>query len=224
MLLMLLSILSFSRAQDIPNSTSNFNDFSIRIQQALSFQDQRTKDAPLVVREKIFQNFCTVMNEIESSPQSIPRYVNLDTKIYYNPKQSVFIHILCSPYGLVSDFGQTNQDPKTYFLKDDWLTLGIHGKEQEDPNMQDNKCRPNFGMTDCDTPKEFTQILHRILNDMFDIKQAQLYGGITQAEEPKATFNDFTADYFVGLELCPDKKCNYPKTENRLLAYFKKAQ
>lgn len=163
------------------------------------------------------------MNKIGSSWQ-LPIYANPDSKIYYNPKQSAFIHIVCGPYALTSDFGATNQSSKTYFFKDDWVTLGIHGQEQEDPTMQDNACRPDFGMTDCDIPEKFTAILHRILNDMFDIKQSQLYGGTSQADDPKERFNTFTKNYFVGLELCPDKKCDYPKTENRLLAYFKKAE
>jgi len=124
----------------------------------------------------ILQNFCTVMRAIGPEASSIPRYFNTDTKIYYNPKQSVFIHIICAPYGFTSDFGETNQDPKTYFYKDDWITLGIYGKEQSDENGQDNTCRPDFSMTDCDIPKVFTEILHRIINDMFDIKQSQLYG------------------------------------------------
>lgn len=222
-MLILLSSIAFSWAQNIANSTANFNEFSTKIQQELSLQDTRTKAAPLVVREKIFQNFCTVMNKISISGV-LPRYVNTDTKLYYNPQQSVFIHILCSPYGLFSDFGQVNQDPKTYFFKDDWITLGIHGKDKKNDKLQDNKCRPDFAMTDCDIPKEFTDILHRILNDMFDIKQSQLYGGITQADDSKERFNDLTKKYFVWHELCPDKKCNYPKTENRLLAYFKKAE
>lgn len=140
----------------------------------LSQQDTRTKSEPIVVREKTFQNFCTVMNKIGSSEQ-FPRYANPNTKIYYNPKQSVFMHIVCGPYGFTSDFESIKQDPKTYFFKDDWITLGIHGQEQEDDRLQDNRCRPAFDMTNCDVPKEFTAILHRILNDMFDIKQSQIY-------------------------------------------------
>jgi hypothetical protein len=58
------SFLSFSSAQSIANSTADFNDFSIKIQQALSAQDTRTTQAPLVVRQKIFENFCAVMNTV----------------------------------------------------------------------------------------------------------------------------------------------------------------
>jgi hypothetical protein len=222
LILVLLSTIAFSWAQTITNSTTNFNDFSIKIQQALSAQDTRTTQAPLVVRQKIFQNFCDVMNTVGSSPQSIPRYANANTKIYYNPQQSVFMHIVCGPYGFISKFWLINEnpeDPKTYFFKDDWVTLGIYGVTQDDI-----ACRPDFSMTDCNIAKEFTDILHRILNDMFDIKQSQLYGWTSQADNPKNRFNDFTKKYFVGFEICPDKKCNYPKTQNRLSAYFKKAE
>lgn len=215
---MLLSTISFSWAEDIPNSTTNFDDFSKKIQAELSSEDTRTKKNPLVVREKILQNFCTVMSKI-GADSGIPTYADTDTKIYYNPKQSVFIHIVCGPYGFISQFEEPNQNPKTYFYKDDWITLGIYWTTQDDI-----ACKSSFAMTDCDIPQVFTSILHRILNDMFDIKQSQLYGWLTQADDPKTRFNDFTANYFVWLELCPDKKCNYPKTENRLLAYFKKAK
>lgn len=193
------------------------------IQKELATQSETTKSTSLVVREVVVENFCTVMNKIDASWE-IPRYTNKNTKIYYNPKQSVFIHIICSPYGFRSDFREYNQNTKTYFLKDDWITLGIYGQPQADGRTPDNACRPDFAMTDCDIAKEFTDILHRILNDMFDIKQSQLYGGTSQADDPKERFNTFTKNYFVGLELCPDKKCDYPKTENRLLAYFKKAE
>jgi len=160
----------------------------------LSSETEKTQKAPLVVREKVFQNFCTVMNKIGSSTL-IPTYANPDTKIYYNPKHSVFVSIVCGSYGLISDFG--NEDPKTYFFKHDWITLGIHGKQQDNPNTQDNACRPDFGMTDCDVPKEFTDILHRILNDMFDIKQSQLYGGAFDAEDNKQKLANFTTTHFL---------------------------
>lgn len=222
----LLSAVSFSSAQDIPNSTADFTNFSKKIQEQLSVVTVASDTAkkPLVIRERAFQNFCTVMNKIWTGSTDIPLYYNKDTKIYYNPKQSVFIHILCAPYGLVSNFGNTKQDPKKYFYKDDWITLGIHGKTKANEKAQDHKCRPEFEMTNCDIPKVFTEVLHRILNDMFDIKQSQLYGGTTQADDPKERFNDFTKKYFVWLELCPEKKCEYPKTDNRLLAYFKKSE
>lgn len=216
-MLILLSAVSFSWAQ-IPNSTSDFREFSSKIQTALANQDTRTADsAPLVTREKVFQNFCTVMGQVGSSV--VPQYVKEDTKIYYRPQQSVFIHIVCGPYKFTSDFGKINDDPKKYFLKDDWVPLAIYGVTQDDI-----ACRPNFGMTDCNIPQVFTDIFHRILNDMFDIKQSQLYGWTSQADDSKERLNDFTKSYFVWLELCPDKKCEYPKTENRLLAYFKKAE
>lgn len=224
-LTMLLAIHTFAVAQtSITNSTADFSAFSTSIVAALGDIDIRQQGrVPLVVREKVFKNFCTVMSSIGEA-NKIPLYYNADTKLYYNPKHSAFVHIVCAPYGFKSSFGKVNPQEKTYFLKDDWVTLRIHGKEMKNPKMQDNKCRPDFGMTDCDVAKEFTDIMHRILDDMFNIKQSQMYGGTSQADDPKERFNTFTQNYFVGLQLCPDKKCDYPKTENRLLAYFKKAE
>lgn len=218
LILSALAMRSFSFAAEIPNTTAEFSVFSVAVQQALYNENAREQNAALVIREKIFQNFCTVMNTIGSTT-SLPAYVNRDANIYYDPKQSVFIHILCAPYKLTSIFGPINQDPKAYFSKDDWITLGIYGVTEDDI-----ACRQDFDMTNCDVAQVFTSLFHRILSDMFDIKQSQLYGWTTQADDPKDRLNDFSRDYFVWLELCPDKKCEYPKTENRLLAYFKKAE
>jgi len=220
----LLSAVAFSSAENIPNSTAEFNDFSKKIQEELSAVAKNTEKKPLVIREKVLQNFCTVMDKIWSGASDIPLYSNTNTKIYYNPKQSVFIHIICAPYRLASNFWEIETNPKTYFYKDDWITLGIYGQENEGQGNVDNTCRPQFDMVNCDIPKVFTEILQRILNDMFDIKQSQLYWGTSQADAAETRLNTFSQNYFVWLELCPDKKCDYPKTENRLWAYFKKAE
>ena len=208
-------MLSFSYAQE---TTDDFASFVNNIQRELSLTNQGAQNnrRPIVVRERVFKQFCDVMNSVWTK---IPAYQNQNNAIFYHPKQSAFVHILCWEFELTSDLWAfaSSDDDKQYFLKDDRRSLGIYAAYENDTS-----CNPRLNMAGCDVAKKFTTVIQNILNDMFDIKQADIYGGIhVSATWTKDKVNNFSKATF-GRELCPDNDCKYPKTENRLLAYFKR--
>lgn len=89
------------------------------------------------------------------------------------------MHILCGPFDLQSQlgsFGIQQDADKQYFLKDDRQVLGIYRRSTDPNQLQDGSCDPVSTMESCDVPQRMTHIMHRLLNDMFDIKQSSTYG------------------------------------------------
>jgi hypothetical protein len=217
----------FVSAQNI-QTTEDFSAFTTALQRELDFisaQGNNNRN-PLVMRERVFRDFCKVIDKVGAS---LPAYQNGAEKIIYYPKQSIFVHILCWPFGFKSelgDFAVGADEDKQYFLKDDRQTLSIH-RRSSDPNQpSDTACDPLSTMESCDVAKKFTSVMHDILNDMFDIKQADIYGWLVTDPnmDTKKRVDNFVSKNLMWLELCPDKKCEYPKTENRLKAYFKRGE
>jgi hypothetical protein len=218
----------FVSAQDI-QTTADFSVFTTAMQKQLDLVSAQSDNSrkPLVIRERVFRDFCSVIKTIGT--ETIPAYQDSAEKIIYYPKQSIFVHILCWPFDFNSELGNFavgDWQDKQYFLKDDRQTLSIH-RRSSDPNQpSDNTCDPLGTMESCDIAKKFTSVMHDILNDMFDIKQADIYGGLVADPnvDTKTRIDNFISRNFVWLELCPDKKCEYPKTKNRLQAYFKRGE
>lgn len=201
--------------------TQDFDSFSKTIQADLSrWRDSSiANNSQVLLRSLVFEQFCRTMQHLWETSVT-PTLRSTTNSIYYNPKHSVFVHIVCDKlWWYTSNFKtRSTKEEKTYFLKDDRVTLGIYGNSDTDYG-----CNPSFGMNDCDVAIIFTDIMQRILNDMFDIKQAAVYGGVyftTPSVEEK--INKFISQSLVWLELCPNNKCDYPKTKNRLEAYFKR--
>ncbi len=209
--------LSFSYAQE---TTNNFQGFVTNIQQELSLANQISQNNrdPLVIRDRVFRQFCDVMNLVWT--ETIPAYQNQNNAIFYHPKQSAFIHILCGEFGFVTDLWEfAVSDDKQYFLKDDRRSLGIYAAYENDTS-----CNPRLNMANCDVAQKFTVVIQEILNDMFDIKQSAVYWGIDIEDgDIKDKVNMFSVNTF-GRALCPKNDCKYPKTENRLRAYFKRGE
>ena len=202
--------------------TQDFNVFSNTIQAELSKNRNASvaSSDPILIRDLVFKQFCATMQNIGET-KTTPAYKNTADSIYYNPKHSAFVHVVCDWWlGNYKDSFKTRstQDEKTYFLKDSWTSLGVYWQSE-----WDNQCNPSFGMNDCDVSGVFTSIMQRILNDMFDIKQAAVYGWIYIKDGTiEEKINNLWQQMFVGIQLCPNNKCDYPKTENRLKAYFKR--
>lgn len=209
----------FVHAQDGPRVITEFDTFVVQLHRQLS-QENRQADhnrSPIVIRQRVFEQFCGVMRRVWT--QDMPAYQHKDTALFYDPKQSVFVHILCNPFGLQSNFDQLWSDQ--YFLKEERTTLRIYARDENDRD-----CNPRLSMTSCDVGKVFSDIMHRILNDMFDIKQSAVYGWVVldSEQDRKQRVDAFVTKHFPGLPLCPDNKCKYPRTYNRLLAYFKRGE
>lgn len=108
--------------------TENFDNFSRTLRADLD-KNRKTaiaKRDPILMRSLVFEQFCQTMEKIGETNLT-PTFRNITDGVYYNPKHSVFIHVVCDRPGYNDVFKtRSTTDEKTYFLKDNWTALGVY--------------------------------------------------------------------------------------------------
>ncbi|HKL43687.1 MAG TPA: hypothetical protein VJ892_00215 [Candidatus Absconditabacterales bacterium] len=158
--------------------------------------------------EGLTQNFCKQISTKSCMHDGDP----------FDASQSVFLTILCDNVGRGDDF-VINRD---MLLKTGFTQFGVfdYGFGEDEEGSTINFC--DYTQTDlngCDLSKYLPKIFDPIMNDYFNIKQADLYGvdDIEDSTTSEELVNKFSKKNFVGLELCdPDsdyygEACKYTK-------------
>lgn len=172
----------------------------------------------------------TVKNMVTSFCKEISNVTCIDDEDYFDANQSIFLSILCDNVWVGDWFTKIIREwDESILMKTGFTQFNIfdYGYLDDEYGSAVDNCKYNSNIMNwCNLSEHLPKMFDEIINDYFNIKQADLYGVDVLSEDFDAEefANKFSAHHFVWLSICNSESLYYKNSCKYLKNYMKDAR